>query len=363
MLNGRGRLKGAFARRSEGRCLYSRLAREGESRRLRVFCNTSRSTVLTKRRSATPTWDAWSEPVARVQWHRLLVAAVACLAALLAAAPAHAARAVSIDPPTGGPPVAQPLLVDVTADLVVRGRAARRAAVDVSARCSLRVCAKRVYADRKGRWRARLHVVVPPGRPTVFVRAGYPLDGARATRAITLELPPSEPPTRPELALIGDSLAQGTAPFLPGFLPDWRVTVDATRSRFLLEGIAIRETMRKPARRPVVLAFSLFTNDHPSRASELAYWARQSLAGLPRGSCVIWSTIVRPRVGGVSYAEANRLLEQAAAEEPRLLVVPWARAVRNHPRWLRRDRVHATEEGYRARAEMYAALAKTCPLD
>lgn len=282
--------------------------------------------------------------------------------ALLGAAPsARAARAVTIDALPREPVAAQPLLVDVTGDIALRGRAEPRAAVDVSARCSLRVCAKRVYANASGRWRTRLHVVVPPGRPVVFVRAGYPLDGTRATRQVTLDVPAAEPPSRPELALIGDSLAQGTAPFLPGFLPDWRVTVDAARSRFLLEGIAIRETMRKPARRPVVLAFSLFTNDHPSRAGELAYWARQSLAGLPRGSCVIWSTIVRPRVGGVSYAEANRLLEQAAADEPRLLVVPWARAVRNHPRWLRRDRVHATEEGYRARAEMYAALAETCP--
>ena len=283
--------------------------------------------------------------------------------ALLLAAPAHAARSVSIDRPPGESVAAQPLLVDVTADIVVRGRAAPRAAVDVSARCSLRVCATRVHANRRGRWRARLHVVVPPSRPVVFVRAGYPLDGARATRQVRLALPPQEAPTRPELALIGDSLGQGVAPYLPELLPDWRVTVDAARSRFLLEGIAIRETMRKPLKRPVVLAFSLFTNDDPSRAPELAYWARQSLAGLPRGSCVVWATIVRPRVGGVSYAQANRLLEQAAGQEPRLLVVPWARAVRDHPEWLRRDRVHATEEGYRARAEMYAAQAEACPLD
>jgi hypothetical protein len=295
---------------------------------------------------------------------RRAAAGLVAVAGLLAAVPAaHAARPVTIDLPPPERVLAQPLLVDVTADLVVRGRAEPRATVDVSARCSLRVCATRVHANGRGRWLARLHVVVPPSRPTVFVRAGYPLAAARATRTVKLDLPPSEPPTRPELALIGDSLAQGTAPFLPALLPDWRVTVDAARSRFLLEGIAIRETMRKPAKRPVVLAFSLFTNDHPSRASELAYWARQSLAGLPRGSCAIWSTIARPRVDGVSYAEANRLLEQAAAEEPRLLVVPWARAVRDHPRWLRRDRVHATEEGYRARAEMYAALARTCPLD
>ncbi|HEX8207785.1 MAG TPA: hypothetical protein VF587_17095 [Solirubrobacteraceae bacterium] len=287
-----------------------------------------------------------------------LLAAAAALA--LAAPSAHAQRPVAITSGPSGPVTAEPLLVDMTADVVVRGRAAARAAVDVSATCSLRVCAKRVYANRRGRWAARLHVVVPPDRTTLFVRAGYPLAEARASRTVRLEAP-DRGPTRPELALIGDSLAQGTAPYLDELLPDWRVTVDAAKSRFLLEGIAIRETMRKPARRPVVLAFSLFTNDHPSRAAELAYWARQSLAGLPDGSCVIWATIVRPKVGGVSYAQANRLLEQAARDEPRILVVPWARAVRNHRDWLRGDGVHATEEGYRARAEMYAALAESCP--
>jgi hypothetical protein len=291
---------------------------------------------------------------------RPLALAAASVAALGPSA-AHAARPITITSGPSEPIAARPLLVDMTADLVVRGRAVPRAAVDISARCSLRICARRVYANRRGHWAARLHVVVPTHRTTLFVRAGYPLAEARASRAIALARPAMEPP-RPEFALIGDSLAQGAEPFLAEFLPGWRITVDAARSRFLLEGIAIRETMRKPARRPVVLAFSLFTNDHPSRAPELAYWARQSLAGLPRGSCVIWSTIVRPRVDGVSYAPANRLLLEAAREEPRLLVVPWARAVQDHRDWLRRDRVHATEEGYRARAEMYAALAKTCPL-
>ena len=285
---------------------------------------------------------------------------LALLATLALTPSAHGARAVTIEEPAE-PFAAKPLLVDMTADVVVRGRAEGRTPVDVSARCSLRVCARRVFADRKGRWRARLHVIVPPRRTVLFVRASYPLDGTRATRLVRLAAP-SPLGGAPEFALIGDSLAQGMAPYLGEFLPGWRVTVDAARSRFLLDGIAIRDTMRKPSRRPVVLAFSLFTNDHPSRASEVAYWARQSLAGLPRGSCVLWSTIARPKVDEFSYATANRRLEEAAAEEPRLLVVPWARAVRDHREWLRKDRVHATPEGYRARAEMYAAMAKTCAL-
>jgi hypothetical protein len=293
---------------------------------------------------------------------RLTAAAAAtALVALAAPSPATAARAVSIAPFPGEPAATAPLLVDMTATATVRGRAAKGAQVEVSARCSLRPCVTTVTANRKGRWRARLHLIVPPQRRLLFVRAAYPgTEGA--TEHLKLAAPVPAAAGAPELTVIGDSLAQGFSPFLPELLPGWRVTVDAARSRFLLEGMSILATMRKPARRPVVAAFSLFTNDDPSRAAELAAWARQSLASLPPGSCALWATIARPKVNGVSYAEANRLLEEVAEQEPRLIVVPWAETVRSHRRWLREDRVHATTEGYRARAELYAEAARACPL-
>ena len=114
--------------------------------------------------------------------------------------------------------------------------------------------------------------------------------------------------------------------------------------------------------RPVALAFSLFTNDDPRRAPELLAAAQRSLDGLPAGSCAIWATIVRPKVGGVSYAAANRALEKLAEADRRIVVVPWADEVRLHRDWLRDDRVHATEEGYAARAELYAEAARSCGL-
>ena len=277
---------------------------------------------------------------------------------LLLGPPSASARPTTIVSPPAEPVATQPLLVDMTATIAVRGRADAGAPVDVSARCSLRPCITRAYANRRGRWRALLHVVVPPSRRVLFVRAG------EATQQIRLA-PPVVASGTPELAVIGDSLAQGFSSYLPELLPGWRITVDAARSRFLAEGMAVRETMRLPSRRPVVLAFSLFTNDHPSRAAELAAWARQSLDGLPRGSCVVWGAITRPKVDGISYAQANALLEQVAAEDHdgrRFIVAPWADAAREHREWLRRDRVHATAEGYRALAELYASAARSCPL-
>lgn len=279
--------------------------------------------------------------------------AAAVLLALACAPPAAAQRPTTIDPPRG-PFAAKPLLLDMTATIPLSGRAAPGAPVDLGARCSLLLCVTRATANRKGRWRARLHVVVPPTRTTLFVRAG----GGPA-RMVRLTPPPAAPGA-PELALIGDSLAQGIEPHLPALLPGWRVTADAARSRFLFEGMAVRDTMRKPPKRPVALAFSLFTNDDPRRAPDLVAAARRSLDGLPAGSCALWATIVRPKVGGVSYAAANRGLEALAEEDPRIVVVPWAEKVRLHREWLRRDRVHATDAGYRARAQLYADAARSC---
>ncbi len=234
---------------------------------------------------------------------RVVAAAAAAFAAPTPAA-AAAPRPITIDP-LDAPVAAAPFLLDANADIPLTGRAAPRAEIQLRARCSLRPCAMRVVADRRGRWKAKLHVVVPPHRTTLFVRAGPPLAEPTAERRVTLD-PAPRPGGAPELALVGDSLAQGTGPRLPAALPGWRVTVDAVSGRVLWTGLGILDTVRRPTRRPYALAFSLFTNDHPSRAAELATAARQSVAGLPRGSCALWATIARPRIDGVSYAAANR---------------------------------------------------------
>ena len=115
-------------------------------------------------------------------------------------------------------------------------------------------------------------------------------------------------------------------------------------------------------RTPVVLAFSLFTNDDPRNVEALDAAVRQSLTVLRPGGCAIWATIVRPKVGGVSYRAANDRLRALALElGPRLRVVDWNAAVKgNRRRWLREDGVHATPEGYAARARMYAEAARGC---
>ena len=112
-----------------------------------------------------------------------------------------------------------------------------------------------------------------------------------------------------------------------------------------------------------MLAFSLFTNDSPANVGALEAAVRRSAQLAGARGCVVWATISRPPQRGVSYAAANRRLEQLASDPGlagRLLVVPWARYVSDNPGVLGTDRIHAGSSGYRARAQMYANAARSC---
>lgn len=294
--------------------------------------------------------------------------ALAVLAALVLAAPAaRAERPPKIQRPrTTRPVVVHQLLGHPAATLAVRGRAARFANVEVVAPCALRDCVAEATADRHGRWRATLPVVLARDVTQLSLTARYP-DLRGAAGSVMLDLAPAPvapaPAAGPQLALIGDSLAQGTAGPLAQLLPGWQVSADARRSRPLGEGMALFESTPLPDR-PLVLAFSLFTNDDPVAVAALEAAVRRSVDRLPRGGCVLWATIVRPKVGGVSYGAANARL-RALAQDPalagRLRIVDWARAVDGHRRaWLAKDKVHGTSAGYVERARLYARAAQRC---
>jgi hypothetical protein len=156
--------------------------------------------------------------------------------------------------------------------------------------------------------------------------------------------------------MVGDSLAEGTEPHMAGLLAGWKVTTNARRGRPLAEGMRIVESQTLGA--DAVLAVSLFTNDDPGNVAALRTAVRRSTH---KAGCAVWATIVRPPVGGRSYAAANRALEELDAElGARLVVVPWAATVARHPDYLAADGVHATPAGYRARATLYANAARSC---
>jgi hypothetical protein len=354
---------------------------------------------------------------------RLVVAA--CLTAALALTACGGGGERSARPKTATEPAPSATAVEILAPgegSTVRGRAARTGTISapvtvsgqadalqvvrVDGRCAERSCTKFAYTGAKGRWSARLRLVVPPRTRRWTVTADYAVSpaaatGARLTLAVratkarapsrdrrsapesepggvtTQTQPPANPatPTTPApaptpapssgaggtLVLVGDSLAVGVRSLLPAALPSWKVQVLARVGRPLAEGMSVVSGVDLPqAGQPVVLAISLFTNDDPTHTSALETAVRRTLALVGSRGCVIWATIARPPVNGVSYRAANALLARLATDNARLRLVPWAERVAATPQLLGADGVHPTPAGYQLRAQLYAQAAQAC---
>jgi hypothetical protein len=295
------------------------------------------------------------------------LAAATLIAALGLVAPAVAQ--VQITAPLDGarvPAVASGKKL-VTANVTLSGRAPAWTNVPISATCRGHDCTAITFAGRDGRWSTRLQLMARKGRQRVTVNAG----GALVHLTLSRQIPPvAGPPLVPSRAnlgggnavvVIGDSLAVGMAPALQALLPGRPVLVDARVGRPLDEGMAVLAGTKPPK---ASFAYSLFTNDDPVRIDALDAAVRGSVAELGPHGCAVWATIVRPKVGGHSYAAANARLRALALDPAlsgRLLIADWARAVQRHRgAWLAKDGVHATPAGYVARAQLYASALNSC---
>jgi lysophospholipase L1-like esterase len=156
--------------------------------------------------------------------------------------------------------------------------------------------------------------------------------------------------------LIGDSLAEGTAPYLPGLLRGRQVTQDYGVGRNLSTGIS--ELRGDASTLPPILVLSLGTNDVPTPSS-FGPLVNEALS-IAGNRCVIWPDIVRPASGGYNWDDANAVLAAAASTHPSLHVVPWSTMVRSHPEWLAGDGVHVNTTGYSARAQAIADAVAGC---
>jgi lysophospholipase L1-like esterase len=155
----------------------------------------------------------------------------------------------------------------------------------------------------------------------------------------------------------GDSLAEGTRPYLPKALHNWSVSQSVSVSRHLPQGVAI---LRRMGNLPPVVVMSLGTNDDPGATSSFRSGVRATMKLVGRSGCVVWPNIVRPPVGGHSYAGYNGILAEESKKRRNLRVVEWTRMVAKHPGWLASDHVHVNATGYQARAEAIAKQAKRC---
>lgn len=153
-----------------------------------------------------------------------------------------------------------------------------------------------------------------------------------------------------DVLVIGDSLAVGTQPHLAPLLADRNLVSDVRNGITTPQGMRLlRMSLRTVA--PATVVVSLGTNDggDPKR---FANRLRRTMALLPQDTCVVWSTIIRPRRKG-PYRPLNRVLHTIKKKDRRLVVVDWEHAVTAGLANLR-DGLHADDAGYRHRSAMIA---------
>jgi lysophospholipase L1-like esterase len=156
---------------------------------------------------------------------------------------------------------------------------------------------------------------------------------------------------------LGDSLGEGTKPYLPGALPGWHVEQSVSISRFFGQGVSI---LRSRGGLPAVIVFALGTNDDPHNVGGFANAIQSVLQIAGNTRCVVVPTIVRPAVGGASYAGFNQVIASVAQHHENLRVADWAGLVARNRGWLAGDGVHVDATGYMARARLIAHQVEGC---
>ena len=176
--------------------------------------------------------------------------------------------------------------------------------------------------------------------------------------ALTLFAVPAAQAEMPSPVLVvGDSLAVGMKPYLGQLLGSSEVVWDARSGRTTPEGLVHLRT-RLGQVTPQTVVISLGTNDGPD-PKRFASRIHRALQAIPAGACVVWTDINRPPRKG-RYHGLNRVLEQAAMQDPRIVLVHWDRVVRQHAVSLP-DGLHPDAAGFEYRSRMVAgAIARGC---
>jgi lysophospholipase L1-like esterase len=159
--------------------------------------------------------------------------------------------------------------------------------------------------------------------------------------------------------VIGDSLAVGTKPYLGRDLGGWRVRTSASISKNAVHGA--EELTRRRRHLPPVVVASLGTNDDPHGVSSFEHAVRTALGAVGKHGCLVWPNVVRPPVGGATYAGFNRVLGRLAPKHHNLRIVDWVSMVAHNRGWIGEDGVHPDAIGYMARARAIARQVRRCP--
>jgi len=160
------------------------------------------------------------------------------------------------------------------------------------------------------------------------------------------------------LLVVGDSLTVGTKPYLRRYLRGWRVQQRVAISTQAAAGPAIMR--RYGSHLPRVVFVNLGTNGSPGAVGYFVSALRRVMRVAGPERCVVWATIKRPPVGGVSYSHLNHVLVDQAKRRKNLILFHWLRMARQHPSWFGHDGVHVTAAAYKIRARAMAERIKEC---
>jgi len=176
--------------------------------------------------------------------------------------------------------------------------------------------------------------------------------------ALALALAPAVARADPaQVLIVGDSLAVGMKPFLGEMIADREVTFHARGGWTTPQGMqALRMDLQRYVPQTVVI--NLGTNDGADPAV-FADRVRRILRVVPAYTCVVWPSIVRPARKG-EYHGLNRVLRDAAHDDPRLTIIDWDRMVARG-RVRLPDGLHPDDDGYRWRSWVTAgAVNRGC---
>ena len=141
---------------------------------------------------------------------------------------------------------------------------------------------------------------------------------------------------------VGDSLAVGTAGPLATLRPT--VTTEAATGRTSTQGLA---ELRSATSLPATLLVQLGTNDTSVREFRANVRAIKRLPGVQD---IYWVNIARPPLGGTTDTELNAVLEAEAG--PHFHIIDWKAEITSGRAELAPDHIHATADGYKARARL-----------
>ncbi len=158
------------------------------------------------------------------------------------------------------------------------------------------------------------------------------------------------------VSLVGDSLNVGVEPYLRDELPGWSIQTDDVVGRPTAIGLERLDAATSRLGRYVVI--SLGTNDPETSVDAFRSAVGDVIALAGPGRCVVWATIHRD---GDGYEPFNSVLRDEASQHGNLRLVDWTAMIRAHPEWLAADGIHATPDGYRARADAIVQAMRSCP--